>query len=298
VFSIYSSAIFVGIALSFLIGGAVAQWLDWRWAMAMVAAPGFVVALGLWGVGTRSLGVERESWQEGDAGVRDEFESGVESVVEASAEANAPLGLTWIANPSLWLHLVGFSAMAMIGYTMLAFMGSILAETHDRSDLIPMLGWFFFGVALMNIVSGRFADRLANRSGALRYIPALVALLGVPSYVGGVFAASPTATFWLFGLGLWLCSSYNGLAAGLIQMYVPDSVRGQASALYLFVISMVGLGIGPALAGQLADTFTTQGLGNQALPMALTVVIVSASILAAGAFLIAIQRYHKDAVEG
>jgi MFS family permease len=298
VFSIYSSAIFVGIALSFLIGGSVAQWLDWRWAMAMVAAPGFVVALGLWGVGTRSLGVERETWQEGDAGVRDEFESGVESVVEASAEANAPLGLTWIANPSLWLHLVGFSAMAMIGYTMLAFMGSILAETHDRSDLIPMLGWFFFGVALMNIVSGRFADRLANRSGALRYIPALVALLGVPSYVGGVFAASPTATFWLFGLGLWLCSSYNGLAAGLIQMYVPDSVRGQASALYLFVISMVGLGIGPALAGQLADTFTTQGLGNQALPMALTVVIVSASILAAGAFLIAIQRYHKDAVEG
>ena len=187
--------------------------------------------------------------------------------------------------------------MAMIGYTMLAFMGSILAETHDRPDLIPMLGWFFFGVAVMNIVSGRFADRLANRSGALRYIPALVALLGVPSYVGGVFAASPMVTFWLFGLGLWFCSSYNGLAAGLIQMYVPDAVRGQASALYLFVISMVGLGVGPALAGQLADTFTTQGLGNQALPMALSIVIVSASILAAGAFLIAIQRYGKDALE-
>jgi MFS family permease len=246
VFSIYSSAIFVGIALSFLIGGSVAQWLDWRWAMAIVAVPGFVVALGLWGVGTRSLGVERESWQEDSAGVSDGF----------SPEAKVPLGLAWIMNPSLWLHLVGFSAMAMIGYTMLAFMGSILTETHDRPDLIPMLGWFFFGVAGMNIVSGRFADRLANRSGALRYIPALVALLGVPSYVGGVFAASPIATFWLFGLGLWLCSSYNGLAAGLIQMYVPDPVRGQASALYLFVISMVGLGVGPALAGQLADTFT------------------------------------------
>lgn len=288
VFSIYSSAIFVGIALSFLIGGSVAQWLDWRWAMAIVAVPGFVVALGLWGVGTRSLGVERESWQEDSAGVSDGF----------SPEAKVPLGLAWIMNPSLWLHLVGFSAMAMIGYTMLAFMGSILTETHDRPDLIPMLGWFFFGVAGMNIVSGRFADRLANRSGALRYIPALVALLGVPSYVGGVFAASPIATFWLFGLGLWLCSSYNGLAAGLIQMYVPDSVRGQASALYLFVISMVGLGVGPALAGQLADTFTTQGFGNQSLPMALTIVIVSASIVAAGAFLIAIQRYDKDAVEG
>jgi hypothetical protein len=52
------------------------------------------------------------------------------------------------------------------------------------------------------------------------------------------------------------------------------------------------------LAGQLADTFTTQGFGNQALPMALAVVIVGASILAAGAFLIAIQRYDKDAVEG
>ena len=300
VFSIYSSAIFVGIALSFLIGGSVAQWLDWRWAMAIVAAPGFVIALGLWRVAKASFDVERESWQEdgGGGGDENDTQADVESGVEASADSNAPLGPTWITNPSLWLHLVGFSAMAMIGYTMLAFMGSILAVTHDRPDLIPMLGWFFFGVAVMNIVSGRFADRLANRSGALRYIPALVALLGVPSYVGGVFAASPTATFWLFGLGLWLCSSYNGLAAGLIQMYVPDSVRGQASALYLFVISMVGLGIGPALAGQLADTFTTQGFGNQALPMALAVVIVGASILAAGAFLIAIQRYDKDAVEG
>ncbi len=299
VFSIYSSAIFVGIALSFLIGGSVAQWLDWRWAMAIVAAPGFVIALGLWRVAKASFDVERESWQEdgGGGGDENDTQANVEPGVKVSAEANAPLGPTWIMNPSLWLHLVGFSAMAMIGYTMLAFMGSILAETQDRPDLIPMLGWFFFGVAVMNIVSGRFADRLANRSGALRYIPALVALLGVPSYVGGVFAASPMVTFWLFGLGLWFCSSYNGLAAGLIQMYVPDAVRGQASALYLFVISMVGLGVGPALAGQLADTFTTQGLGNQALPMALSIVIVSASILATGAFLIAIQRYGKDALE-
>ena len=292
VFSLYSSAIFVGIALSFLVGGSVAQWMDWRWAMAIVAAPGFLIAAAIGVVGT-SL-IERESsarQQKKDVGKRNDDAS------VSVSESYRPGSSAWYMNPSIWLHLVGFSAMAVIGYTMLAFMGSILAETHNRSDLIPMLGWFFFGVAATNIISGTWSDHLANRSGALRYIPALVALIGVPCYVMGVFAESPMVTFWLFGMGLWLCSSYNGLAAGLIQMYVPGSVRGQASALYLFVISMVGLGIGPALAGFLADTFTSQGFGNQSLPIALSVVIVSASILALGAFLLSMRRYRVDAIE-
>jgi len=292
VFSLYSSAIFIGIALSFLVGGSVAQWMDWRWAMAIVAAPGFLIAAAIGVVGT-SL-IERESsarQHKVDAGKSNDDASVIFS------ESNRPGSSAWFMNPSIWLHLLGFSAMAVIGYTMLAFMGSILAETHNRSDLIPMLGWFFFGVAATNIISGTWSDRLANRSGSLRYIPALVALIGVPCYVMGVFAESPIVTFWLFGAGLWLCSSYNGLAAGLIQMYVPGSVRGQASALYLFVISMVGLGIGPALAGFLADTFTSQGFGNQSLPIALSVVIVSASILALGAFLLSMRRYTVDAIE-
>jgi len=260
--------------------------------MAIVAAPGFLIAAAIGVVGTSLIDREGSTRQHKvDTGKSNDDASVIFS------ESNRPGSSAWFMNPSIWLHLLGFSAMAVIGYTMLAFMGSILAETHNRSDLIPMLGWFFFGVAATNIISGTWSDRLANRSGALRYIPALVALIGVPCYVMGVFAESPIVTFWLFGAGLWLCSSYNGLAAGLIQMYVPGSVRGQASALYLFVISMVGLGIGPALAGFLADTFTLQGFGNQSLPIALSVVIVSASILALGAFLLSMRRYTVDAIE-
>lgn len=293
VFSLYSSAIFIGIALSFLVGGSVAQWMDWRWAMAIVAAPGFLIAAAIGVVGKPLLRSEG-STRPNEADVWESNEDDASDLVSAS---NTSGSSAWFLNPSLWLHLVGFSAMAMIGYTMLAFMGSILTETHNRPDLIPMLGWFFFGVAVTNIASGTWSDQLSNRSGALRYIPALVALIGVPCYVMGVFADSPMVTFWLFGVGLWFCSSYNGLAAGLIQMYVPGSVRGQASALYLFVISMVGLGIGPALAGFLADTFASQGFGNQSLSIALSIVIVSGSIVALGAFLMSMRRYRVDAIE-
>jgi hypothetical protein len=36
-----------------------------------------------------------------------------------------------------------------------------------------------------------------------------------------------------------------GLAPAAIQEIMPNSLRGQASALYLFVINLIGLGLGP-----------------------------------------------------
>ena len=44
-----------------------------------------------------------------------------------------------------------------------------------------------------------------------------------------------------------------GVGPAAIQEIMPNSMRGQASAVYLFVITMVGLGIGPTAVALCTD---------------------------------------------
>ena len=44
-----------------------------------------------------------------------------------------------------------------------------------------------------------------------------------------------------------------GCAAAAIQEMMPPRMRGQASALYLFVINIIGLGIGPTAVAVLTE---------------------------------------------
>jgi hypothetical protein len=44
-----------------------------------------------------------------------------------------------------------------------------------------------------------------------------------------------------------------GVAPAAIQEIMPNSMRGQASAIYLFVITLIGLGIGPTAVALVTD---------------------------------------------
>ena len=42
-----------------------------------------------------------------------------------------------------------------------------------------------------------------------------------------------------------LAAAPFGISAAAIQQMMPNPMRGQASAVYLFIINMIGLGLGP-----------------------------------------------------
>ena len=44
-----------------------------------------------------------------------------------------------------------------------------------------------------------------------------------------------------------------GLAPAAIQQLMPNTMRGQASSLYLFVINLIGLGLGPTVVATLTQ---------------------------------------------
>jgi len=273
VFSWYASGIFAGVGLSFLAGGTVAMNYDWRTAMIAVGIPGLILPPIAWFV------------------IRDKRSDLTDSKPPVVRETITQLRFM-LAKPSLRWHLIGFAALACTGYSVLAFFSTVMNDVFGRPDLIRNYGWFIFGVAGSVVLAGWIADRLARKNPARRYwIGFFAATAGLPLYYFGLFADNGLTALIFLGSAVLISSSYNGVAAALIQFYVSDDMRSLAGGLYLFVISVAGFGLGPPLTGWLMDVHFT---GDYAASHALFSVIIGCSSMAILAFFMAMKTYKRD----
>lgn len=276
VFSIYASGIFIGIGASFLVGGSVANSYDWQTAMIVVGLPGLFFAPLVWLL------------------IRDRRPSAGSSKASAACVSGNTLQQLgyMLRKKTVLLHLTGFAALACIGYTVLGFASIILGEVHQRPDLIPHYGWFQFGVAGSVIMMGRLADTLALKNKARRFWAGIIPAAGaVPFYALGLFANDGFSGFIFLGIAVLFSSSYNGVAAALIQFMVKPEMRALAGGLYLFVISVAGFGLGPPLAGFLMDEVFS---GPLAPSRALMSIIIVCAGIAITAFSLAMKTYERD----
>lgn len=289
VFSAYASAIFVGVGLSFLVGGSVAQAYDWRISLQVLGASGFfLVGLSFFGL----VEPQRIDYQPngGDSTTQDNpiVSFGIEESVWHQIK-------DLLTKRALRYHLLGFGLLAMSGYTILAFIGSIFTQSFDRVDLIPYYGWFLMVTAVAVTIAGWVTDRWAKHFGprnrlAWGWISGLVSL---PFLWVGLHSESPLIAFWFIGIGNVIASSYNGVAAAIIQFFARDDQRGLVGALYLFVVSVVGFGAGPPLAGWLSDQIFQ---GANAVASSVWSIYLLCGIGSAGAFYLAREYYEQDIV--
>ncbi len=274
IFSFYASGIFLGIGASFLIGGTIANEYDWQTSLIAVSVPGFLlVPFAIWFIKEP----KRTSTGKSD---------------EATIATDI-----WeiLRKRTVQYHLIGFSFLACSGYTILAFVGTIFNDVFGRPDLTPFYGWFIFGVGITVILSGRIADYLARKNPSRRFLLGIVAALaGLPFYGLGFFANSAEAAFILIGIGVLFSSSYNGVAAALIQFFVTKKQRALAGGIYLFVISIAGFGLGPPVTGWMIDTLIT---GQYAASSAVFFMMIICSSGSTIAFLLAMNSYSKDVLE-
>ncbi|HKL18231.1 MAG TPA: hypothetical protein VJ905_04660, partial [Halalkalibaculum sp.] len=184
--------------------------------------------------------------------------------------------------------------LALTGYTVLGFVGTVLKEVQGTQNLLPYYGWFMLATGLSVVLSGKAADLLANRWGpSKRFVMGMVAGLAcLPLYYFGLFAGTGWTALILVGSANVISSSYNGVAAALIQYLVKPNMRALAGGLYLFVISVIGFGVGPPLTGWLMDAVFTGAYGPA---KALMLVISCCGILGSICFLLAMRYYDIDA---
>ena len=237
--AIYAWGVYIGAALAFLAGGYLIQRYDWRTAFVIVGLPGVALAL-LFGLTVRE---PPRGWSEG-----------------RQAAPMPPLGETLrhlLALRSFVLIVLGSSVQSLSGYGVLTWGPTFLARVHGMpwGDIGLALGCII-GVAgcLGTFIGGRLADRLG--SGDVRWymrLPAIQSLLCVPFVAGFVLLPTPEASLLSFIPFYALGAMYLGPMFAVIQGLAPLRMRTLASAMLLFVVNMVGLGLGPLAIGLLND---------------------------------------------
>jgi MFS family permease len=92
------------------------------------------------------------------------------------------------------------------------------------------------------------------------------------------FMPSLTMLWIALAVGAFPFSAYTAVGSMAINQVTPNQMRAQVSAIYLFVINVLGLGIGPALIPYINDKFFHDPLKMR---YSLSAVVIGGCLLAA-----------------
>jgi predicted MFS family arabinose efflux permease len=234
--SIYSLGIPLGSAVGVLAGGYIAARVDWRTAFLVVGIGGLLIAP------LFKLTV-RDRKAESSPGGRETLHFG--AVVRVL-----------IAKPSFWLLSFGAATSSMLGYGLAFWMPSLLQRSFglDLIESSRFLGGLMLtgGVAGV-LLGGALGDRLGAHDRAyFAWVPALAFAIGVPLYAAGIFSSSPWIAFALFIVPSALAYIWLGPILSAVQHLVTPPARATASALFLLINNLIGLGGGIYALGALS----------------------------------------------
>ena len=165
----------------------------------------------------------------------------------------------------------------------------------DRADIAIKTGWVAMVAGVMgNLFGGIGADRFMARTGLGRPMFLFwIMLLRAPMNIDYRLVPADSVWFW-FGvfIGYFQLGCFYGPTFSTVQELVPPQIRATVVALYLFLLNLLGLGIGITAGGITIDAMISRGVAE---PYTWTLVIFSAiSLLAVPLFYLAGKRYDAD----
>ena len=288
--SVYSMGVYLGSGLAFLLGGLVIKFASaqgdvllpvlgevrpWQLIFLILGAAGVLFSLLL-------------------LAVREPARRGVGAGV---AVPLAEVGRYLRANRRTVLyHNFGFAGLAFAGYGSAAWIPTFFIRTYgwDAGHVGVVYGSIVAVFGCLGIVfGGRLADWMAKRGrtdanmrvGLYAAMAALPCVASFPLMDNALWAAV------LMAPTVFCLSMPFGVAPAAIQEIMPSAMRGQASAIYLFVITLIGLGIGPTAVALVTDYLFAD---DQALRYSL--LIVSTLAVSSSLFLLAkgLQPYRES----
>lgn len=177
----------------------------------------------------------------------------------------ATFKLIW-GTPAFICTALGYGLVALASYG-LAYWTAPYAELVLKLPKKELAFWLGALAALSGflgvIMGGRLADYLRTRNPGGRILVIMIGVLGpiIPIYVA--FTTTSGVVFYAmhFMAGV-LGSSALGAAAATTQDLVLPRMRGTATAVFFLATTLVGLGFGPYVVGQIADLTGTMVNGK------------------------------------
>jgi MFS family permease len=277
----FSLGIPLGSALGIFFGAWIATHLDWRSAFLILGLAGLPAAL-----------LVRLFIPEPVRGGHDR--------AEGAASDPAPPFLTVAAQlariPSFWLLSFGAASGSILGYGLIFWLPSFFHRSFQLE--LGQVGWFYGSIVLVGGVAGTWlggwvGDRTGPADpGAYARIPALCFLAAAPVFAIGLFAPSLWLGWLLFAVGQMLALAWLGPIIAAVQHIVPPNMRATASASFLFINNLIGIGFGIFFLGFMSDAMALR-YGDDALKYSILYGLAF-YLLSAGLYFLAAKRLGKD----
>ena len=254
----YALGIPIGTLFGFLLGGWINEFFGWRVAFMVVGIPGVLFAI-----------VVKMTLREPPRGYADG--------IKVSTDGPPPLGETFkiLWSRRAFRHLsFGGALTAFAGYGLTAWIPAFLERSHNMETgeigtWLALLSGIAGGIG--TLIGGYLTDYLAKYDRRWYvWVPAIGLAIGTPFYVAAFLAPEK------FGMLLYLivpyimATLYLGPTFALTQGLVKLRMRALASAILLFILNIIGLGLGPFLVGVLSD-FLAADFGIESLRYALLI---------------------------
>lgn len=235
--ALFASGNTIGTVLGALIGGFVGQAVGWRWAFVVAGAPGIVIA-------AITFFTLREPRRQQQANAAD--------VPPFARVARMLAGKASFRQLAIAAALMLFASYGLIAFVTAHFIRSF-GLPLGQAGLIGGVG---LGVMLGigTIAGGLFAQRLARTDRRwLVWAMAWAMVAAAPLCTFG-FLARDLKLAVLLLLPMMICMGvFQGPLFGTLHSLVEPRMRATASALMLFVMTLVGLGLGPLVVGIASD---------------------------------------------
>lgn len=277
--SIYSTGVYLGIFLGFIVGGTLGQKYGWRVALYALGIPGILYALLVYffvkeppkGLSDNTVGQKQDNsvWE-----VAKLLLSKKSFVFLAFATGLHTFGTYGVGNfvPPFLVRVHGLDTMTIglwlsmtagFGGVLGTFAGGVLADRWGRKDK----RWYLWITILAKFIT---------------FIPFLII----------VFSPITTLVLLTTFFTSFLNPVFLGPSIAVTHSLVGARQRAFASAVLFFVLNLIGLGFGPLVIGLLSDLLSPY-YGAEALRYSFLFTILT-SLLSIFLFYKAAQHYRSD----
>jgi len=288
----------LGSLLGLAMGGVIADAYGWRAAFFVAGVPGLILAA----VVFFTLKEPRNAM--------------TAAAAQTARDAQMSFGATlkYLAGKqTFWFIAFGASVKSFIGYGHAPFTAAFFLRVHGEevaglADRVGLQSVGFLGIVLglllgisatlSSYAGGAIADRFGARDlRAYGSVPAVASLISIPFLIVAMLVDSAVLAMALL-IPVYLVSAlWYGPVYASAQSLVPPQMRATSASIMLFIINMVGLGLGALVVGALSDFFN-KGLGLGSAEGVRWALIVSAcfGLVAALLFWLARRRIREEMV--
>jgi MFS family permease len=260
--SVYKLGVNVGGGLALVVGGLLYDYFaglgsivvpvfgelkPWQATIVCVGLPGLILSLMLLTIREPS----RKSLAEGGGG------EGLQLPIRTVA------AFVWSRKRVYLTLFFGSSMMAMAGYGSAAWYPEFFVRTYgmSKSEAGTSYGTIILIAGSLGVMLGAWvASKLSDWGYTDGYVRAifLSALLAIPLTISAPLAGDAQLTLLILFPATLMSSAYMGVMAVAIVTITPNQMRGQVTAVYIFVTNMLGMAVGTSILAAFTD-FLYQG---------------------------------------